>query len=141
MKMKRAVMIAVLAVAVAALAVPLLGLRTHAASGADAKASAAPRAAAVAATATNPLSLATADKSSSSEPQADQSGIINPEVIKSLGIRRLPKGTDMQAASQKVAKQIAPNAQVRTVLPPGTGPAGASPVTPGVGNSTDKGRG
>src|SRR5436853_388625 len=141
MKMKRAVMIAVLAVAVAALAVPLLGLRTHAASGADAKASATPRAATAAATTTNPLSLATADKSGSFEAQADQSGLISADVIKSLGIRRLPKGTDMKAASQKVAKQIAPGVEVRTALPPGTGLAGASPVTPAVPNPGAKGGG
>src|SRR5438128_3053780 len=139
MKMKRAVMIAVLAVAVAALAVPLLGLRTHAASSADAKASAAPRAATAAATTTNPLSLATADKSSSFEQEADQRSAISAEVIKSLGIRRLPKGSDMKAASQKVAKQIAPGVEVRSTLPPGNGPGGATAVTPGVNQATDKG--
>jgi len=140
MKMKRAVMIAVLAVAVAALAVPLLGLRTHAAGGADVKTSVAPR---TPAAATNPLSLATAGNSGSVEHELAQSqaGTISPDVLKSLGIRRLPKGTDVQTASKKVAKQIAPNAQVRITLPPGTGPGGASAINPTVHGTTEKGGG
>ncbi|MFL6277303.1 MAG: hypothetical protein ACJ74G_19130, partial [Blastocatellia bacterium] len=136
MKMKRAVMIAVLAVAIAALAVPLIGSRTQAAGGGDAKASAARTTAA----ASTPLSLATASPSNpvGSEVEQSQAGQINPEVLKSLGIRRLAKSSDMQAASQKVAKQISPSARV-TTPPPATGPGGSFPINSPLGSAAEKG--
>ncbi|HKQ08862.1 MAG TPA: hypothetical protein VJ464_27315, partial [Blastocatellia bacterium] len=136
MKMKRAVMIAVLAVAIAALAVPLIGSRTQASGGGDAKASAAR----TTATASTPMSLATASPSNpvGSEAEQSQAGHINPEVLKSLGIRRLAKGADMQAASQKVAKQISPSARVVTP-PPATGPGGSFAVNSQLGSAADKG--
>src|SRR5689334_17900493 len=130
MKMKRAVLIAVLAVAVAALAVPLLGSRTHAAGSADAKSTAAARSAAIA---NNPLSVATANaNASSSVEQSNQAGKIDAGVLKNLGIRRLPKGVDVKTASQKVAKKIAPNAEAIGHLT-GGGPANSTPVVPGGG--------
>ena len=70
--------------------------------------------------------------------EQSQAGQINPEVLKSLGIRRLAKSSDMQAASQKVAKQISPSARV-TTPPPATGPGGSFPVNSPLGSAAEKG--
>src|SRR5436853_2746786 len=118
MKMKRAVMIAVLVLAVAALAVPLMGLKTRAAgSAADARASVtatkANAAAVTAAAATaQPNVVAPASVSN-----AQDSGKISAETLKSLGIRRVPKAK-LALAQTKAAQQIAGNIRGRvTPLP------------------------
>lgn len=60
-------------------------------------------------------------------------GKINPEVLKALGVKRLPKGMSVKLASQKIAQNLIsgnPGAQILSGLPPGTGIAGASPINP-----------
>src|SRR5215475_5163430 len=95
MKMKRAVMIAVLAVAVAALVVPLIGSRTQAAGGADAKSSASVRAAAAAAV-TAPVEPAS---------QKGQKGKVGPNGQSSV---------DVGAYNEALA--AAPSAEVKRAL-------------------------
>src|SRR5205085_9036671 len=63
-------------------------------------------------------------------------GSINSEVLKSLGIRRLAKGTDVQTASKKVVKQISPSARIAPMT--GDGPGGSTAVNPGVSSGDQK---
>jgi hypothetical protein len=117
MKMKRAVMMAVLVLAVAALAVPMLGFKARAASSAaDARASltATKANAAVVTSAAAPVQPNIVAAASQAP-----SGAISPETLNALGIRRVPKAklAQVQArAAQKVASAIGGRA---TTLPPG----------------------
>ena len=124
MKMKRAVMIAVLAVAMAALAVPLLGSRTHAAGGTSPKSSASPLAA-------QPTTAALPAASQRGTPLAngqvalpvdDNSGQFaaapSAEVRKALGLTR---AADAKAASQKIAQKILSGKQAGGAVTPQSG--------------------
>src|SRR5436305_14188926 len=118
MKMKKAVMIAVLVLAVAALAVPLMGIKTRAAdSAADARASL---------TTTKANAIAVTGAAATAQPnvvastgvnQDSGGGTISAETLKALGIRRVPKAK-LSAAKTKAAQQIASNINGRiTPLP------------------------
>src|ERR1044071_2729755 len=129
MNIKRAVMIAVLAVAVAALAVPLIGFNAKAAgSAANAKALAtAPKANAA------PVTRAASPKVDAgvAGKQEANDGKVSAETLNALGIRRLPKGVTSQDVAQILSKKIShgnPDLQVNIALPPGTGPGGSSPI-------------
>src|SRR6185503_17110105 len=107
MKIKRAVLMAVLAVAVAALAVPLVGLNARAAgSAADARAalSATKANAAIVSKAAAAQHEAVAVNGSSQEDSV--SGKISAETVKGLGIQRI-KGPDVKAKIQKAMENNA----------------------------------
>src|ERR1700742_2193878 len=112
MKMKRAVMIAVLAVAVAELVVPLIGSRTHAAGGADARSSASVRADAAAAVTAPAAPVAPKEKQktlangqdSIGEPGRDDTAAApSPEVRKALGLRHV---ADVKAATKMMTQRL-----------------------------------
>ncbi|HXI91886.1 MAG TPA: hypothetical protein VNO24_17870, partial [Blastocatellia bacterium] len=134
MNMKRAMMIAVLAVAVAALAVPLVGLNARAAgSAANIKPSAAAKANAadVSRAASQHAQQQETQQEATAATQSAGNGKISAETLKALGVRRLPKGVTPKDAASLLSRKIThgnAEAQVRIGLPPGTGPGGASPV-------------
>jgi len=120
MKIKRAVMMAVLVAAVAALALPVIGLRARAASNsADFKAKA------------RLASLPQQQQAADSQPleqSASPAGKYSPDTLKALGIKRLPDGVHSRQVGKLNAARIAranPGATAQVALPPGTGPGGA----------------
>ena len=118
MKIKRAVMFAVLVLAVAALVVPLMGFKARAAgSAADARAplsATKANAAAVtgAVTAVQPTVAATP-----AIIKEQSGGAITPETLAALGIKRLPKGK-LASATAKAANQIAAQLGQRPIVTP-----------------------
>ena len=135
MNMKRAMMIAVLAVAVAALAVPLVGLNARAAgSAANIKpsvAAAKANAADVSRAASQNAQQQETQQETTAATQSAGNGKISAETLKALGVRRLPTGVTPKDVASLLSRKIThgnAEAQVRIGLPPGTGPGGASPV-------------
>jgi hypothetical protein len=135
-KIKKAVYVAMLAVAVAALTIPLVGMKVSASGSKTApSAFAKPNASRVVgppATAAASQVSAVSEDAAVGNAQSDSArGKISPDVIKALGIKRLPKGVTSKDVAAMLSKKITagnPEALVRTGLPPGTGPGGASPV-------------
>ena len=136
MKMKRAVMTAMIVLALAAIAVPIIGNRVRAFG-----TSPAPRALPNPGTSSpgvsriveQPAAAVPALNSERERAQTDTPQSLSPEVVKALGIRRLPKGVSPKDASAKIAKKLTAGnaeAQVLSSLPPGTGPGGSSPIAP-----------
>ena len=133
MTMKRALMMVVLVVAIAGLAMPLVGVKATGTVGRAKGVAAAP--------------IASAPSSASSrigqrerveagaQGEVSQAGKINPEVLKGLGIKRLPKGVTAKDVAAAMTKRITGgNAGAQAIsLPPGTGPGGASPINPPAG--------
>src|SRR5215813_15265452 len=134
MNVKKAVMVVVLALALAALAIPLVGLNARAAGSAGNSKPALTAAntnAAMAASATSPKLQEIQPEAALGSGQVEGVGKISAETMNALGLRRLPKGVTPQDASNVIAKKLArgnQSIQVRSALPPGTGPGGASPI-------------
>src|SRR5215813_93921 len=134
MNVKKAVMVVVLALALAALAIPLVGLNARAAGSAGNSKPALAAAntnAAMAASATSPKLQEIQPEAALGSGQVEGVGKISAETMNALGLRRLPKGVTPQDASNVIAKKLArgnQSIQVRSALPPGTGPGGASPI-------------
>lgn len=123
MKMKRAVMMAVLAVAVAALALPIVGLRARASSTVgDAKplASVANFNAAAAA-------VATPQRATGSDDAIVQmpTGKVSRETAKTLGFREVPKG-ELARLNAEIAKAVAN--KIRGGAKPGVSPQSGQPL-------------
>jgi len=134
-KIKKAVYVAMLAVAVAALTIPLVGMKVSASGNKTTpSAFAKPNASRVVgppATAAASQDSAVSQNAAVGNAQDSTQGKISPEVIKALGIRRLPKGVTSKDVAAMLSKKITggnPEALARTGLPPGTGLGGASPV-------------
>jgi len=134
MNIKRAMMIVVLIIAGASIAVPLVGLNARAAGSA-----ASSRMSAIKARPYSPMTRSSAQQvevqqttsAAASQDDAVAKGKISAETLKALGINSLPKGLTSKEAAQVLSKKIThgnPEVLVRTTLPPGTGPGGASPV-------------
>ena len=103
MNLKRAVLMAVLVLAVAAVAVPLVGLRARAASGSAKSRTVAPNTRAEAAEATTVAASTAVQERRSQDPSG---GRISREVMETLGMGRLPAGTDLAKVRDKIAKRI-----------------------------------
>lgn len=105
MKIKRVIMMAVLAVAVAALVVPVLGLRAGASVSATA-----PRASAsvgrTSASAAGPAAPAASVQDLAPEAQSAGPQKVSKELLDSLGIRRLPEGTNPREFSRKIGDML-----------------------------------
>ena len=97
MKMKRAVMMAVLALALAALSVPVIGLRARASADSRPASRLASSARSVATSATPASSLSSQQEALDPSPQ----GRISAETLKALGLSRLPKGVSAVEASRR----------------------------------------
>ena len=125
MKIKRAVMLAVLVAATAAIALPVIGLRARAASN-SAQFKAAARLAPL------PQQGQVADQLDQSA--AAPSGAYSPDTLKALGFRPLPEGLHSRQVGKLLAQRIAsnnPSAVVRGVLPTNpANPGGAAAIEP-----------
>lgn len=125
MKIKRAVMMAVLVVAVAALALPVIGLRARAASNsADFKAAAR----------LSPLPLQSQVAADNQlDSAAAPAGKYSPDTLKALGITRLPDGVHSRQVGKLLAQRIQranPGSELRGPLTNFSGPGGSSPIDP-----------
>ena len=124
MKIKRAVMLAVLVAATAALVLPVIGLRARAASS-----SAGFRA-------SRPLPLpqqAQVVSEQTSEHSNAPAGKYSPDTLRALGYRPLPDGVHSRQVGKLLAQRIQranPGAELRGALPVGTGPGGAVAIEP-----------
>src|SRR5262245_602634 len=134
MKIKRAVLFAVLAIAVAALTVPLLGLNARAAGSAKAAAPVAAAPSARPVSRPSGLMEVTQDVAPVAEQgQGADSGKISPATLEALGIKRIAKNKLGEMATRG-AQQIASSVSAHiTPLPAGgrfNAPAGAGHTTP-----------
>ena len=132
MNIRKVIFLVVIMVAMAAITVPLISFNAGAGTSANVRALSGARANAPAARA------AAVEAQQEARPQSELaamqesgSGRISEDTLKALGIKRLQKGVSRAAASNSIAKRITrgnSGAQVHAVLPPGTGPGGASPI-------------
>ena len=120
MKIKRAVMLAVLVAATAALVLPVIGLRARAASSSAGFRQPLPQQAQV-------VSEQTTEQSNA------PTGKYSADTLRALGYRPLPDGVHSRQVGKLLAQRIQranPGAELRGTLPVGTGPGGAVAIEP-----------
>ena len=116
MKMKRAVMMAVLVLAIAALALPMVSLKARAAGGAagDAKVATSKALATASRLPIQQQSAAAVPENFSQESQAG--GSIDKELLRGMGVLHTPKALKAKAKQTNIATSPQDAAVVRTVI-------------------------